>query len=114
MCNSIIATMLDVVPHLDSDLHSKLHAIQLSYELSYTCSEIAAWMSILLRVGHIYPAGNPYGAQCPAGEWLDKLQRYTQASELVIRPNPKKASEPEVAMQAEGERVLRALSPQVQ
>ena len=59
-------------------------------------------------------AGNPYGAQCPAGEWLDKLQRYTQASELVIRPNPKKASEPEVAMQAEGERVLRALSPQVQ
>ena len=59
MCNSIIATMLDVVPHLDSDLQSKLHAIQLSYELSYTCSEIAVWMSILLRVGHIYPAMTP-------------------------------------------------------
>ena len=49
----------------------------------------------------------------PAGEWLDKLQRYTQASELVVKPNPKKASEPEVAVQAEGERLLRAISPQV-
>lgn len=49
----------------------------------------------------------------PAGEWLDKLQRYTRASELVVRPNPKKASEPVVAMQAEGERILKALGPQV-
>ena len=50
---------------------------------------------------------------CLAGEWLEKLQRYTRASELVIRPNPKKASEPEVAVQAEGGRILKALSPQV-
>jgi len=49
-----------------------------------------------------------------AEEWLGKLKRYTQASELVIRPNPKKASEPAVAMQAEGERILKAISPQVQ
>ena len=44
---------------------------------------------------------------------MQKLQRYTQASELVIRPNPKKAVAPEVAVQAEGERVLKALKPQV-
>ncbi|CAL5220528.1 g2560 [Coccomyxa viridis] len=56
--------------------------------------------------------GNSPGAETMAGEWLDKLQRYTQASELVVRPNPKKSSEPEMAMQAEGERILRALSPQ--
>lgn len=49
-----------------------------------------------------------------AEEWLGKLKRYTQASELVIRPNPKKASEPAVAMQAEGERILKAISSQVQ
>ncbi len=48
-----------------------------------------------------------------AGEWMQKLQRYTEASEMVIRPNPKKSSEPTVAMQAEGEKVLKALRPQV-
>ena len=48
-----------------------------------------------------------------AEEWLDKLRRYTQASELVIRPNPKKAGTPEAAMQAEGERILKAVNPQV-
>ena len=47
------------------------------------------------------------------GEWLAKLQRYTQADELVVRPNPKKAMAPSVAVQAEGERVLKALRPQV-
>ena len=49
----------------------------------------------------------------PAGEWLEKLPGYTQASQLTVKPNPKKASEPEVAVQAEGERVLRSISPQV-
>ena len=49
----------------------------------------------------------------PAGEWLDKLKRYTQASELVIKPNPRKSADPEVARQAEGERILKALSMQV-
>ena len=49
----------------------------------------------------------------PAGEWLDKLKRYTQASELVIKPNPRKSAEPEVARQAEGERILKAISLQV-
>ena len=48
-----------------------------------------------------------------AEEWLGKLKRYTQASELVIRPNPNKAAEPAVAMAAEGERILKAISPQV-
>ena len=50
---------------------------------------------------------------CPAGEWLDKLKRYTQASELVIKPNPRKSADPEVAKQAEGERILKAISLQV-
>lgn len=48
-----------------------------------------------------------------AGEWLEKLQRYAEASEVVIRPNPKNAANPKVAVQAEGERVLKLLRPQV-
>ncbi|CAK0783548.1 hypothetical protein CVIRNUC_006747 [Coccomyxa viridis] len=56
--------------------------------------------------------GSSSGAELVAGEWLVKLRRYTQASELVIRPNPKKAGAPEAAMHAEGERILKAVSPQ--
>lgn len=48
-----------------------------------------------------------------AGEWLEKLQRYAEASEVVIRPNPKNAADPKVAVQAEGERILKMLRPQV-
>ncbi|EIE18714.1 DUF163-domain-containing protein, partial [Coccomyxa subellipsoidea C-169] len=55
---------------------------------------------------------NSAGAELLAGEWMQKLQRYTEASEMVIRPNPKKSSEPTVAMQAEGEKVLKAIRPQ--
>jgi hypothetical protein len=53
------------------------------------------------------------GTWLHAGEWLEKLQRYTQAEEVVVRPNPKKAAAPAIAVQAEGERVLKALRPQV-
>ena len=48
-----------------------------------------------------------------AGEWLAKLQRYSQAEEIVVRTNPKKATAANVAVQAEGERVLKALKAQV-
>jgi hypothetical protein len=44
---------------------------------------------------------------------LKKLERYTEASELIIRPNPKKSVDPRVAMQAEGDKVLKLLRPQV-
>lgn len=55
---------------------------------------------------------NSQGAELMAGEWLEKLQRYAEASEVVIRPNPKNAADPKVAVQAEGERVLKILRPQ--
>ncbi|BDA49760.1 Ribosomal RNA large subunit methyltransferase H [Coccomyxa sp. Obi] len=55
---------------------------------------------------------NSQGAELMAGEWLEKLQRYAEASEVVIRPNPKNAADPKVAVQAEGERVLKMLRPQ--
>jgi hypothetical protein len=47
------------------------------------------------------------------GEWLEKLQRYTKVVEFVIRPNPKNSTEPDVAVQAEGERILKSLNAQV-
>ena len=47
------------------------------------------------------------------GEWGDKIKRYTQFEHLQIKPNPKKAGSPQVAVQAEGEKVLKAISAQV-
>ena len=41
-------------------------------------------------------------------EWADKVRRYGTLQELSIKPNPKKSSDPKVATQAEGERVLEA------
>ncbi len=48
-----------------------------------------------------------------AGEWTDKVKRYTQLEHLQVKPNPKKAASPQVAVQAEGEKVLKHLMPQV-
>ncbi|KAL4430881.1 hypothetical protein ABPG75_006137 [Micractinium tetrahymenae] len=46
-----------------------------------------------------------------ASEWVDKLKRYTNLTEVQIKPNPKNAKDTAVAVQHEGERVLRALQP---
>lgn len=46
-------------------------------------------------------------------EWGDKIRRYTQVSEVQVKPNPKKAAEPAVAVVAEGQQVLKAIAPQV-
>lgn len=47
------------------------------------------------------------------GEWGDKIKRYTQFEHLQVKPNPKKAGSPQVAVQAEGEKVLKAIAAQV-
>lgn len=48
-----------------------------------------------------------------AGEWTDKVKRYTQLEHLQVKPNPKKAASPKVAVQSEGEKVLKLILPQV-
>ncbi|KAA6425975.1 MAG: eyespot assembly ABC1 kinase family [Trebouxia sp. A1-2] len=45
-------------------------------------------------------------------EWTDKIKRYTQLEHLQIKPNPKKAASPLVAVQSEGEKVLKLITPQ--
>uniref|UniRef100_A0A383VJ92 Uncharacterized protein n=1 Tax=Tetradesmus obliquus TaxID=3088 RepID=A0A383VJ92_TETOB len=55
--------------------------------------------------------GNSKAAQAMAQEWLEKLARYTTVSEVLIKPNPKGASSPQVQKDAEAEKVLKALSP---
>ncbi len=52
-------------------------------------------------------------ARC-VGEWTDKVKRYTQLEHLQVKPNPKKAASPIVAVQSEGEKVLKLITPQVQ
>ena len=47
------------------------------------------------------------------GEWADKIRRYTQFEHLQVKPNPKKAASPQVAVQSEGEKVLKATTAQV-
>lgn len=49
-----------------------------------------------------------------AGEWAEKLRRYTSLTEHMVKSNPKKASEPDVIMQSEAERVLKLITPQAQ
>ncbi|KAK9806742.1 hypothetical protein WJX72_001104 [[Myrmecia] bisecta] len=51
-------------------------------------------------------------AEALAGEWAAKVRRYTPLTQLQLKPNPKKASSPEVAVIAEGERVLKATAGQ--
>ena len=41
------------------------------------------------------------------------MKRYTQLEHLQVKPNPKKAASPQVAVQAEGEKVLKLIMPQV-
>jgi len=48
-----------------------------------------------------------------AGEWADKLRRYTSLTEHCVKSNPKRASEPEVIKLGEAERVLKLIIPQV-
>ena len=48
-----------------------------------------------------------------AEEWAQKARRYVQLSELQIRPNPSRTSDTRVAVQTEGQKVLKALTPQV-
>ncbi|WIA28466.1 hypothetical protein OEZ86_011010 [Tetradesmus obliquus] len=55
--------------------------------------------------------GNSRAAQAMAQQWLEKLARYTTVSEVLIKPNPKGASSPQVQKDAEAEKVLKALSP---
>lgn len=46
-------------------------------------------------------------------EWAAKIRRYTQLSEVQVKPNPKKAADPDVAVATEGQQVLKAIAPQV-
>ncbi len=48
-----------------------------------------------------------------AEEWAQKARRYVQLSELQIRPNPSRTSDTSVAVQTEGQKVLKTLTPQV-
>ena len=72
---------------------------------TFVCRHFPSLQNVLVH--------HAYGMTVLAGEWLEKLQRYAETSELVIRPNPKNASDPKVAVQAEGDRVLKMLRPQV-
>ena len=44
-------------------------------------------------------------------EWLDKARRYAKVEEIRLPVNPIKAKETDAAMRAEGERVLKHLTP---
>ncbi|DBB04058.1 TPA: hypothetical protein ACH3X1_013112 [Trebouxia sp. C0004] len=56
--------------------------------------------------------GNSKGAEALAREWTDKISRYTQLEHLQVKPNPKKAASSIVAVQSEGEKVLKLITPQ--
>lgn len=53
--------------------------------------------------------GNSPGAVMMASEWLEKLARYTQVSEVQIKPNPKKTTIVELQKEAEGDKVVKAI-----
>ena len=57
--------------------------------------------------------GDSPGTATVADEWASKIRRYTKYEGLNIKPNPTRAAQPEVAVKAEGDRVLKQLSPQV-
>jgi hypothetical protein len=59
-----------------------------------------------MMVMHVFSGGG-------VDEWAAKVRRYTQLSEVQVKPNPKKAAQPEVAMAMEGQLTLKAISPQV-
>ena len=57
--------------------------------------------------------GDSPGTATVADNWAGKIRRYTKYEGLNIKPNPTRAAQPEVAIKAEGDRVLKQLSPQV-
>lgn len=56
--------------------------------------------------------GNDRGTELVSGDWADKVRRYTQVEHTQVKPNPKKVSSPQIAMQNEGEKVLKLIAPQ--
>mmetsp|Transcript_21651 Transcript_21651/g.54504 ORF Transcript_21651/g.54504 Transcript_21651/m.54504 type:complete len:208 (-) Transcript_21651:202-825(-) len=54
---------------------------------------------------------NSKGAALMADEYAAKVKNYAKFEEVQIRPNPKNSSNPEVQKAAEGERVLKLLTP---
>eukprot|EP00884_Botryococcus_braunii_P023113 jgi/Botrbrau1/9486/Bobra.0252s0102.3 len=56
--------------------------------------------------------GNSPAAKGMSEEWADKIRRYTQLLEVQVKPNPKKAGDPDVAVATEGQQVLKSISPQ--
>ena len=59
------------------------------------------------------PRPPPHAHTHAVAEWADKVRHHAPLEERVIKPNPGRAADPGVAVAAEGERVLKALSPQV-
>eukprot|EP00238_Polyblepharides_amylifera_P014049 CAMPEP_0196576660 /NCGR_PEP_ID=MMETSP1081-20130531/5871_1 /TAXON_ID=36882 /ORGANISM="Pyramimonas amylifera, Strain CCMP720" /LENGTH=216 /DNA_ID=CAMNT_0041895335 /DNA_START=35 /DNA_END=685 /DNA_ORIENTATION=- len=55
-------------------------------------------------------AGTPPVEQM-AGDYASKLERYCKFQETLLRPNPKNSKNPIDQKQAEGERLVKALSP---
>lgn len=51
-------------------------------------------------------------AEALAEEYAEKIRRYTAFTATQLRTNPKKSADPEVAIQAEGAKILQALQPQ--
>ena len=51
------------------------------------------------------------GASLCGDEWAEKLRRYTQLTEIQIKPNPMNAKDTSIAKVHEGERVLKAVGP---
>ena len=52
-------------------------------------------------------------ATCEAlvAEWAAKVRRYAPLEEVVVRPNPSRATDPAAAVAAEGAKVLKLLTP---
>lgn len=61
-------------------------------------------------------AAEPTSPKCSrvssAEEYAEKIRRYTAFTATQLRTNPKKSADPEVAIQAEGAKILQALQPQ--
>lgn len=51
--------------------------------------------------------------RCAADEYAEKIRRYAPFTASQLRTNPKKAASPDVAIEAEGAKVLQSLQPQV-
>ncbi|KAL6747510.1 hypothetical protein V8C86DRAFT_2907781 [Haematococcus lacustris] len=54
---------------------------------------------------------NSAAAVAMTEEWISKCKRYSPVTEVVVRPNPKKAASVAAAVAAEGEKVRAALAP---